>query len=121
MGRDGKAQTYFADGVGSETKKQLFVLVDSRTASAAEITSAALQDNGRAVLVGPSKTFGKGRIQNVQPLGDGSAVAVTKAKYVTPKGKDIHGVGLTPDVESSTCAPADISEQGAIKCLGGLV
>ena len=60
---------------------RLFVLVDSGTASAAEIFAAALQDNGRATLVGPdARTFGKGRIQNIQELVDGSAVAVTKAR-----------------------------------------
>ena len=64
----------------------LYLLVDSRTASASEIMAAALQDNGRATLVGPGKTFGKGRIQNVQQLEDGSGVAVTKAKGMTPSG-----------------------------------
>jgi carboxyl-terminal processing protease len=88
----------------------LYLLVDSRTASASEIMAAALQDNGRATLVGPGKTFGKGRIQNVQQLEDGSGVAVTKAKYMTPSGRDIHGVGLTPDVISKTCGASDSAE-----------
>ena len=69
--------------------------------------AAALQDNRRATLVGPGKTFGKGRIQNVQRLVGGSGVSVTKAKYVTPSGRDIHGVGLLPDVVSSACGAAE--------------
>lgn len=106
--RDGTAETFFSEGIGSETKTPLYLLVDARTASASEIMAAALQDNGRAKLVGPpGTTFGKGRIQNVQQLEDGSGVAVTKAKYVTPSGKDIHGIGLTPDYTSTSCGAND--------------
>ena len=76
----------------------------------------ALQDNRRATLVGPSKTFGKGRIQNVQRLVGGSGVSVTKAKYVTPAGNDIHGVGLTPDVLVPACAPTET----AATCVAGI-
>ena len=95
-----------SDGIGSETKLPLYIVVDKRTASASEIMTAGLQDNGRATVVGASKTFGKGRIQNVQEVsGDGSGVAVTKAKYITPKGNDIHGVGISPNIKSETCAP----------------
>ena len=95
-----------SDGIGSETKIPLYIVVDKRTASASEIMTAGLQDNGRAIVVGPSKTFGKGRIQNVQEVsGNGSGVAVTKAKYITPKGNDIHGVGISPNIKSDTCAP----------------
>eukprot|EP00797_Seminavis_robusta_P025273 Sro439_g143150.2 (164) ;mRNA; r:18399-18890 len=94
-----------ADGIGSETKLPVYVIVDQRTASASEIMTAGLQDNGRATVVGASKTFGKGRIQNVQEVGDGSGIAVTKAKYITPNGNDIHGVGITPDVQSDSCSP----------------
>ena len=79
--------------------------------------AAALQDNGRATLVGPTKTFGKGRIQNVQQMEDGSGVAVTKAKYMTPKGNDIHGVGLTPNVLADACTPT----AEAAACLSGLL
>ena len=111
MRRDGTAETFFSEGIGSETKVPLYLLVDSRTASASEIMAAALQDNGRAMLVGPpGKTFGKGRIQNVQQLEDGSGVAVTKAKYVTPSGRDIHGIGLTPDMVSKTCGTTESAE-----------
>ncbi|HYW18178.1 MAG TPA: S41 family peptidase [Nodularia sp. (in: cyanobacteria)] len=79
------------------TKKPLVILVDKGSASASEILSGALQDNKRAVLVG-SQTFGKGLVQSVRPLEDGSGLAVTIAKYVTPNGTDINKHGIDPDV-----------------------
>ncbi|AHJ28342.1 S41 family peptidase [Nodularia spumigena CS-584] len=79
------------------TNKPLVVLVDKGSASASEILSGALQDNKRAVLVG-SQTFGKGLVQSVRPLEDGSGLAVTIAKYHTPSGKDINKHGVGPDV-----------------------
>ncbi|MDB9375543.1 carboxyl-terminal processing protease CtpC [Nodularia sphaerocarpa] len=79
------------------TNKPLVVLVDKGSASASEILSGALQDNKRAVLVG-SQTFGKGLVQSVRPLEDGSGLAVTIAKYVTPNGTDINKQGIGPDV-----------------------
>ncbi|MBD2021098.1 PDZ domain-containing protein [Leptolyngbya sp. FACHB-36] len=82
----------------SMTDKPLVVLVDGGSASASEILSGALQDNKRAVIVG-SKTFGKGLVQSVRGLGDGSGLAVTIAKYLTPNGRDINKHGIDPDVE----------------------
>ncbi len=82
----------------SLTEKPLVVLVDKGSASASEILSGALQDNRRAVLVG-SKTFGKGLVQSVRPLYDGSGVAVTIAKYHTPSGADINKAGIKPDIK----------------------
>lgn len=79
------------------TDKPLVVLIDGGSASASEILSGALQDNERAVLVG-TKTFGKGLVQSVRGLGDGSGVAVTIAKYLTPNGRDINKLGIVPDV-----------------------
>lgn len=112
--KTGRATIFFNEGVGSETDLPLYVLVDKRTASASEIMAAALQDNGRATIVGSSRTFGKGRIQNVQELSDGG-VAVTKAKYMTSAGRDIQGIGIAPDRVSKTCEPAD----SAAACLAG--
>lgn len=57
--------------------------------------------------MGKTNTFGKGRIQNVQPLENGSGVAVTRARYVTPRGKDIHGVGITPNRIVDQCDAND--------------
>jgi carboxyl-terminal processing protease len=82
----------------SLTDKPLVVLVDGGSASASEILSGALQDNGRAVVVG-TKTFGKGLVQSVRGLGDGSGLAVTIAKYLTPNGTDINHEGIHPDIE----------------------
>jgi carboxyl-terminal processing protease len=81
------------------TTKPLVVLVDGGSASASEILSGALQDSKRATIVG-TKTFGKGLVQSVRPIGDGSGLAVTIAKYLTPSGRDINKDGIHPDVES---------------------
>lgn len=79
------------------TDKPLVVLVDGGSASASEILSGALQDDKRASLVG-TQTFGKGLVQSVRGLEDGSGLAVTIAKYLTPRGRDINKLGIAPDV-----------------------
>ena len=81
------------------TDKPLVVLIDQGSASASEILSGSLQDNSRAELVG-QKTFGKGLVQAVRGLSDGSGLTVTIAKYLTPKGTDIHKNGIEPNVTS---------------------
>jgi len=88
------------------TNKPLVVLVNEGSASASEILSGALQENNRAVLVG-QKTFGKGLVQSVRGLSDGSGMTVTIAKYLTPQNHDIHHRGIRPDV------PAKLTEEEA--------
>jgi C-terminal processing protease CtpA/Prc len=77
--------------------KPLALLINKGSASASEITSGALHDNNRAILVG-QRTFGKGLVQGINRLEDGSGVNVTIAKYLTPSDTDIHKKGISPDV-----------------------
>jgi carboxyl-terminal processing protease len=88
------------------TKAPLVLLVNEGTASASEILAGALQDNHRATLIG-AKTFGKGLIQSLFELPDGSGLAVTVAKYETPAGRDIHKLGIIPDEEIAS-TPIDL-------------
>jgi len=102
--RDGIQDVKRANG-RALTRRPLVIMVNEGSASASEILSGALQDNHRAVLVG-EKTFGKGLVQSVRGLADGSGMTVTIAKYLTPSGRDIHKHGIDPDVRSKL-APAD--------------
>ena len=101
---------YYAKGSGDELKNiPMVVLVNLGTASAAEIVSGCLQDLHRAVVLG-EKTFGKGSVQSVFPLEDGSALKLTVAKYYTPSHKVIHQHGITPDI----WVPVTDSEEAAV-------
>jgi carboxyl-terminal processing protease len=91
-------EKYFARGDGDELKGEpIVVLVNLGSASAAEIVTGCLQDLHRAVVLG-EKTFGKGSVQTIFPLADGSALKLTVAKYYTPSHKVIHEHGITPDI-----------------------
>lgn len=94
--RAGASKQYEADNVAIASKP-LVVLVNKNTASASEITSGAIQDRGVGTLMG-TKTFGKGVVQSIFPLPDGSAIKITTARYYTPRGRDINTVGIQPDI-----------------------
>ena len=96
--RDGVKAVRRANGKAL-TNRPVVVIVDGGSASASEILSGAIQDNKRGFLVG-QKTFGKGLVQSVRALSDGSGLTVTIAKYLTPNGKDINKHGIEPDVKS---------------------
>jgi carboxyl-terminal processing protease len=96
VSRSGALDSYEANG-NALTTDPLMVLVNKGTASASEILAGALQDNGRGVIVG-EQTFGKGLIQSLFDLSDGSGLAVTVAKYETPTHRDINKLGITPDI-----------------------
>ncbi|PRX22480.1 carboxyl-terminal processing protease [Orenia metallireducens] len=100
------------------TDAPLVILVNGGSASASEIVTGAIQDNERGVIVG-EKTFGKGVVQSVIPLSDGSAVKLTTAKYYTPKDRFIHHQGIEPDVEVKYNPDTEADEQldEAIKIL----
>ncbi|HEY8983552.1 MAG TPA: S41 family peptidase [Streptomyces sp.] len=92
------AQRALNAGAGGDTGRPLVVLVDGGTMSAAELLTGALQDRGRAVVVG-SRTFGKGSVQMPTRLPDGSVAELTVGHYRTPSGHAVDGVGITPDLE----------------------
>ena len=91
---------------GEEPTCPIVVLVNEGTASAAEIVSGALQDNGRAVILG-AQTFGKASVQTVIPLEDGAALKLTTAKYYTPRGRSIQAEGITPDIVVKQIRPPE--------------
>jgi len=97
QGRNGKKDEYRARASSKNYQFPMIVLVNHGSASASEIVAAAMQDWGKAVVIGTT-TFGKGSVQTILPLSDGSGLRLTTAKYFTPNGKSIHSIGVQPDI-----------------------
>ncbi|MDD5475205.1 MAG: S41 family peptidase [Syntrophales bacterium] len=117
-GREGKGieKVYRARSYGTEPDAPMIILVNGGSASGSEILAGALRDNERALLLG-TQTFGKGVMQMIIPLRDGSALKLTTAKYYTPSGLSIQAKGLTPDfvVEYSRPSPPAENEKKVIR------
>jgi carboxyl-terminal processing protease len=96
-GRDGRKDEYRSHTQADHFEYPMIVLVNQGSASASEIVAAAMQDWGKAVIIGKT-TFGKGSVQTILPLSDGSGIRLTTAKYYTPRGESIHKVGVKPDI-----------------------
>ncbi|MDO9515404.1 MAG: S41 family peptidase, partial [Syntrophales bacterium] len=103
--RKSSERIYEARDDGNELGGPIVVLINGGTASAAEIVSGALHGNKRAILLG-TRTFGKGSVQTVVPLKDGSALKLTIAKYYTPDGESIQAKGIAPDIVVEYVKPA---------------
>jgi carboxyl-terminal processing protease len=104
---------------GGDPSIPLVVLVDGGTASAAEIVTGALQDRNRAVVMG-TQTFGKGSVQEPERFSDGSALELTVGHYLTPSGRSLDGLGITPDVVVPVLTPTAELDARAVEVLSGL-
>ena len=95
--REEQKMKFYAHAQGTMTRYPLVVLINHGSASGAEIVAGAVQDSNRGLLVG-TQTFGKGSVQTIFPLKDGSGLRLTTAKYYTPNGRSIHNKGIAPDI-----------------------
>jgi carboxyl-terminal processing protease len=118
-GRTVPATTLDAATGVADVDTPLAVLVDGGTASAAEILAGALHDRHRAVVVG-SRTFGKGSVQRIVPLSDGSSFELTVATYTTADGHPVDGVGIAPDITVPAAAPPAVGTARAVALLQAL-
>ena len=109
--QDQQKQKFSASRENSRTGFPMVVLVNGGSASASEIVAGALQDHKRALILG-TKTFGKGSVQTILPLGGRSALRLTTAEYFTPNGRSIHEIGIQPDIVMDRSTPPSPSGTG---------
>jgi len=101
---ESQTTSYFAKADGTRRMVPMIVLVNEGSASASEIVAGAMQDHRRALILGV-KSFGKGSVQTILPLGDDTALRLTTARYYTPSGRSIHEQGIDPNVVVEAAKP----------------
>ncbi|HYB53940.1 MAG TPA: S41 family peptidase [Thermoanaerobaculia bacterium] len=111
---DNQKQKYFAHKAGTHGEFPMIVLVNGGSASASEIVAGALQDHKRATLVG-TRSFGKGSVQTIMPLGQEGALRLTTARYYTPSGRSIQAKGIEPDYKVLEDVPDDLKGKDDMK------
>jgi carboxyl-terminal processing protease len=107
--REEQKMRFNAHAQGTITRYPLVVLINGGSASASEIVAGAIQDHGRGILLG-TQTFGKGSVQTIFPLKDGSGLRLTTAKYFTPSGRSIQAKGILPDITIKPSRPEEEKE-----------
>jgi carboxyl-terminal processing protease len=111
-----QTREYYATKKGSFQTFPVVVMVNDGSASASEVVAEALQDSKRAVILG-TKTFGKGSVQTIIKLEDGSGLKLTTAKFYAPSGRSINEVGVTPDIKVENTKDEDKQLESAVNIL----
>lgn len=108
--RDGQISQTRSQGNSAKIEAPIVLLVDGKSASASELLAGALQDHGRAAIIGEA-TFGKGTVQTIQPIANGGAVRLTARRYLTPAGRSIDKAGIAPDIVIEADEDSDSDNQ----------
>ena len=114
-----QSKDYYASYSKTIEPKNVFVLVNNGSASASEVLAGALRDNGIAKVLG-EKTFGKGSVQTIIGLNDGSGIKLTTAKFYTPNGSVINNIGIMPDIYITNIKKQDRQLETAVKIISKL-